>query len=71
MTLSASLANVFPASLLMNLLATTWAPGIISGAKGASFLAVAATSRGRRFEMVLMTAIGNRVSFLFPLGPER
>ncbi len=67
MTLSASLANVFPASLRMNLLATTWAPGITSGANGASFLAVAATSRGRTFEMALMTAIGSRASFLFPL----
>lgn len=63
MTLSAILANVFPASRRMNLLATTWAPGIISGASGANVLAVAAMSRGRSFGMVLINDAGKRSRF--------
>lgn len=66
MTLSASLASVFPARRRMNLLATTCAPGIISGAKGANVRAVAAISRGRRLGMALMSAIGSRPGFRLP-----
>lgn len=66
MTLSASLASVFAASRRMNLLATTCAPGITSGAKGANVRAVAAMSRGRRFGMALMSAVRSRLGFKWP-----